>query len=628
MPDVAKTYLDGIEVRGLSTTKGALSAVPPTAGRSWVPGLSIYEVPAAQLPDAITKRLRDMAERSETARPRPGSGTGHAGLDLLLSKLDKVKKNRNGWTARCPAHDDRTPSLSVSLGDDRKVLLCCHAGCAFADIAKAAGVDAAVLAAPVAITLVDGFAGLGVDTPQGRTDCANAERLVAEHKDDVQWVGVWDKILLWDGRHWKTDHSHGIQKKAKAIAARVFREAAQHPAKENIRFAAYTASKKGLDAMVSLAKERLHIEVDDLDQSHWLLNVRNGTIDLQTGKKRDHDRNDYITKLAPVEYRATAKCPLWKTFLRQIFDNDDEMIAYVQRLVGYCLTGLTTEHILPFLYGDGANGKSTLCETLMKLLGRSYAIKASPELLLAKKGEAHPTERADLFGKRLVFCIETEAGRRLAEAIVKEMTGGDTMRARRMREDFWEFTPTHHIWLASNDKPAVWGTDNGIWRRIKLIPFEVIIPPDQQDLNLKDKLRGELSGILNWAIEGCRQWQREGMQEPKKVSLATEGYREEEDVVGQFINDYCERGEGFTVLVDYLWKVYLKIREDAPLKRRTFCLRMQDAGFVSERLTSGAQKGLHYYPGLRLVADRIPEEAARITAMFFPSVGKVVPSPA
>jgi P4 family phage/plasmid primase-like protien len=612
---VGAMHVDEVEFR-LGTNKGAISLVPPSfhpegVTYQWLSGLSIYEVKPAELPAALVARL--CQEAAKAARQPAGKGvgvTGHAGLDLLLSKLDNVKKTRNGWQACCPAHDDVNPSLSVSLGDDGKVLLHCHAGCAYADILKAAGVDAGLLDDP--ITLINGFAGAGVDTPQGRTDCANAERLVEEYHTDVKWVGVWDKFLLWDSRHWKTDYAHGIQKKAKAVAAKVFKEAAQHPAKENIRFAAYTASKKGLDAMVSLAKEQLHMEVDDLDQNPWLLNVKNGTIDLETGKLRDHDRDDYITKLAAVEFSPYAKCPLWKTFLRQIFADDEEMIGYVQRLVGYCLTGLTTEHILPFLHGDGANGKSTLCETLMKLIGRTYAIKASPELLLAKKGEAHPTERADLFGKRLVFCIETEAGRRLAEAIVKEMTGGDTMRARRMREDFWEFVPTHHIWLASNHKPAVWGTDKGIWRRIKLLPFVVSIPPDQQDLNLKDKLRGELSGILNWALEGCRQWQRGGMKEPEKVSLATEGYKEEEDVVGEFIASYCERRAGCTITVHQLWRAYLEVRKDAPLSQRTFSMRMRDAGFVSERFTAGLHKGLSYYSGLWLCLERLPPQAGKI----------------
>jgi len=223
---------------------------------------------------------------------------------------------------------------------------------------------------------------------------------------------------------------------------------------------------------------------------------------------------------------------VWRTFLEKIFAGKDELIGYMQRLVGYCLTGVTEEHILPFLYGTGANGKSTLVETILKLMGPDYAMKAAPDLLMAKRGESHPTDRADLFGRRFVACIETEESRHMAEALVKEITGGDRMRARRMREDFWEFTPTHHVWLAGNHKPVIFGTDHGIWRRLKLIPFDVVIPDAEQDKKLPSKLAGELPGILNWAIAGCLDWRQGGMREPSIIHAVTGKYAAEMDEVG------------------------------------------------------------------------------------------------
>ena len=195
-------------------------------------------------------------------------------------------------------------------------------------------------------------------------------------------------------------------------------------------FARYSNSKNGVVNMVALARSEpdVPITVDELDRNPWLLNVANGTLDLRTGKLLPHDRRTFLTKLAPVTFNPAATCDLWIKFLDRIFADDGELIGYLQRLVGYSLTGDVSEHILPFFYGDGANGKSTFVEVCLRMLGPDYSMKAPPDLLLAKRGESHPTERADLHGKRLVACIETEEGRRLAESLVKELTGGDRIR--------------------------------------------------------------------------------------------------------------------------------------------------------------------------------------------------------
>jgi putative DNA primase/helicase len=366
--------------------------------------------------------------------------------------------------------------------------------------------------------------------------------------------------------------------------------------------AKYSNSKDGIKNMIQLSKSEVALYPDQLDRDPWLFNVQNGTLDLRSAEIREHRREDFITKLAPVTYDPNADCPKWMKFLDDIFGANEELIGYIQRLVGYCITGKTVEHILPFLYGDGANGKSTFCETLMALVGADYAAPAAPDLLLARRGESHPTERADLFGKRMVFCVETQAGRRMNESLVKEMTGGDKMKARRMREDFWDFVPTHHVWLIGNHKPSIWGDDHGIWRRIKLIPFEVTFPVEQQDKFLKDKLTAELPGILNWAIAGCLQWQKHGMMEPNIVQVATSSYRAEEDVVGQFIEQYCELGD-FKAPATPLWKTYLEAMPDAPLNQKTFGMRLSAKGFTNGLYTSGPHKKTAYWQGLRLLAD-------------------------
>ncbi len=450
-----------------------------------------------------------------------------------------------------------------------------------------------------------------LDMPSGRTDAANARRLVAKHGGEIRWVGHWDKWLIWDGRRWAGDKQLRIELVAKEIAAALWQEISRYVAAGNpdkmtlgymVAWAKSSNSAGGIRAMVALARSEAGIPIgpDELDCDPLALNVENGTIDLATGKLREHRKEDYLTKLAPVTFDAAADCPTWRAFLDRIFAGDANLTGYTQRLVGYSMTGLTQEHVLPFLHGNGANGKSTKVETIIKLLGPDYAMKAPPDLLMAKRGESHPTERADLFGKRLVACVETEAGRRLAESLVKELTGGDRVRARRMREDFWEFAPTHHVWLVSNHKPAVIGTDHGIWRRIKLIPFDVVIPDAEQDKQLPTKLEAELPGILNWAIAGCLEWQKSGLREPDIVKAATGGYQTEMDDVGQFIDEHCERGPDFVEPATELYRAYLAANPGCGMTQKEFGNGLGRKGFTRKRITSGVWKARHGWMGLRL----------------------------
>jgi len=385
--------------------------------------------------------------------------------------------------------------------------------------------------------------------------------------------------------------------------------------------ARYSNSKNGIRNMTAMAKSELAIGPEELDTDPWLFNVENGTINLRTGEIREHRREDFVTKLAPVAFDPDADCPLWRQFLQTIFNGSEELVGYIQRLAGYCLTGVTEEHILPFLHGTGANGKSTLVETILKLMGPDYSMKAAPDLLMAKRGESHPTDRADLFGKRFVACVETEEGRRLAEALTKELTGGDRVRARRMREDFWEFTPTHHIWLASNHRPTIAGTDHGIWRRVKLIPFDVVIPKAEQDKKLPAKLARELPGILNWAIAGCLDWQRDGMLEPEIVLAATGEYSTEMDEVGQFIEEHCQLGPDFMAPATELYLAFVGATK-SQISQHSFGDRLRRKGFQNRDPATGKEyrtnKGKHGWKGLRLrseeVLDKVRESLEQLAA--------------
>jgi putative DNA primase/helicase len=301
------------------------------------------------------------------------------------------------------------------------------------------------------------------------------------------------------------------------------------------------------------------------------LNCPNGTIDLRTGGLRPHRREDYVTKLCPTRYDPAATCPAWDRFLGSIFTGDEELIGFIRRLLGYCLTGDTREHVLAVFYGHGGNGKSTFVEVSMGTLGPDYAGKVDQDLLLAKRGESHPTGKADLRGKRLMVANETADGRRLDEATVKELTGGDTVKARFMKQDFFQFAPTHKLVICSNYKPAVRGTDAGIWRRIRLVPFTARFwSPDEPgqpgedrpdhlraDKGMKDRLLAEREGILAWMVRGTREWLAAGdLGTPAAVAAATVEYRQEEDMFGRFLQERCERDGLFRVRSSVLYAAF------------------------------------------------------------------------
>ncbi len=377
------------------------------------------------------------------------------------------------------------------------------------------------------------------------TDTGNAERFAKQHADSVRFCHAWQSWLVWDGKRWKRDDCGMVEQLGKQTVRSILLEAADEPnddrRKALVSFAAKSEAVSRREAMLKLARSEppLPITPEVLDTNNWTLNCLNGSIDLRSGQWRTHRREDFITRLCPVEYDAGAECPVWLASLSTWFQGNLELIEFVRRFIGYCLTGDISEQILAIWHGVGANGKSTILNVLMEMLGPDYAMKAAADLLLMKHGNDHPTALTDLHGKRFVACIETDDGRRLAESMVKELTGGDAIRARRMREDFWQFSPTHKLVLACNHRPVVRGTDNGIWRRIKLIPFNVVIPARDRDRHLNEKLRSELPGILAWSVRGCIDWRLNGLGEPQVVTEATGDYQLAEDSLANFIAECC-----------------------------------------------------------------------------------------
>jgi len=392
------------------------------------------------------------------------------------------------------------------------------------------------------------------------TDLGNARRLVADHGPRLRWAPQLGHWLHWDGTRWAEDLTGEVHRRAKDTVDGLLTQIASTSGDERKRITRHWLASQGaarLAAMVTLAATEpdVPVTIDELDTDPFALNVANGTVDLRTGRLRPHWGDDLHTKLAPVAYDEAAACPRWEHFLADVFDGDEELVAFLRRLAGYTLTGDVSEHVLPFAHGGGANGKTTLFGTLQRLLG-DYAVQLDPHVLMDTGHEQHPTGLTDLRGARMAATVETEAGRRLAEVLVKQLTGGDPIRARRMRCDFFQFAPTHKLWLAGNHLPTIVGNDHAIWRRILLIPFNVTFEGERCDRALPNRLAEEMPGILAWAVAGCLEWQKHGLGVPDAVRRTTGAYRSGEDHVGRFLADCAEVDPTASVSARKLREVY------------------------------------------------------------------------
>lgn len=431
------------------------------------------------------------------------------------------------------------------------------------------------------------------------TDLANAERFVYRHGENVRYVYEWRSFLAWDETRWAPNDSARIELMEQDTARSIWdevKDATDAARPRLIAHAIQSASDHRLASMAKVARAHVAVRPDKLDADGWLLNTPSGTVDLRTGELRPAAREDLITKRTAAPFDPTAECPLWLDHLATVLP-DPELVTYLQRLIGYSLTGEVTEHSFHVLYGTGRNGKGVTVNTIVKMLG-DYGDVTDPETFLARKEAAHPTNLADLHGKRLVASSETDSGRRLNEATVKNLTGGDTVKARRMHQDFWSYIPTATLLLVTNYLPAVQGTDVGIWSRLHVVPFTVTIPPERIDRNLEHKLVAEQPGILAWAVRGCLDWQREGLVVPEAVTAATREYQQEMDNVGRWLAERCEIGPpswrwetSFAVLSYEAW---CNTEGETPLKPNALGKRLTALGVGNVK-----SDGTRYRTGIR-----------------------------
>lgn len=461
-----------------------------------------------------------------------------------------------------------------------------------------------------------------------RTDLGNAERFVDSCGDAVRWCTEAHRWMLWDGTRWCWDEgAHATHRLAHKSVRSIFEEA-QHAAddweaKAISTHAVASQSASRIEALLSQAKPYMNVSMDDLDRDVWLVNARNGTLDLRTGELQDHDRGDLITKCVPFDYDPEAPAPRFEEFLRQVLP-DPEVRAFVQRYAGYSLTGSTAERVLAFLHGGGKNGKSTLVEALREAAGE-YAQNTTVETILSSRGGSQvPNDVAALKGARLVSAAEPEKNRRMAESKVKNLTGSDTVTARFMRGEFFDFKPEFKLWISMNHKPIIVGTDDAIWDRIRLIPFNQRFA-DNPDTGLPAKLAEERTGIFSWMVRGALEWYENGLGCPEAVAAATQEYREEMDTLGDFLEARCVVEPNATAPAAALYKQYEMWCADAgeqPDTQRAFGLRLSERGFESFKFTSGPSKDRKGWRGVGIRADDPrPDSGPSSTGRFGNSVG-------
>jgi len=441
-----------------------------------------------------------------------------------------------------------------------------------------------------------------------QNDAGNADCMELLHGTQIRYDHTREFFLIWNKRIWKQDRTAEMHRMARQVAKARYQAGADMPTDTEERqaakkrfsaFAITSESARQVELMLKSVRalKALATTIEDWDADPLLANAGDVTLDLQTVMPRNNQQTDHITKALGTEYNALATCPRWLKFLDEVFTGDRELIAFAQRAIGYSLTGDIRAQVIFLLYGGGANGKSVLLSVLNKLLG-DYAGSTPFDTFDAETSEARQ-DLAKLHGTRLVTVIETEEDRRLAEARVKSITGGDLVTARKLYSESFDYTPQFKLWVAMNHKPRIHGTDRGIWRRIKLIPFSQNFEGRADD-TLESKLVAELPGILNWALEGLRMWHKQGLGSCKAIDAATEEYRQESDVIGQWLEDRTIAGEGMSISAEVAYKDFMDWKGNiSKFENSTwFGRRMTDRGRKSEK-----KSGKRVYMGIGLLIN-------------------------
>lgn len=642
----------GVDVRG----DGGYIVAPPSRHISGGVYAWANDLEPAALPSAwVALLIRPVNVVSMTPRTTPGDEDGAHWLDAALLQARDGNRNDRGFWLACQLRDsgyDETGAAhfmeqyASRLGGDYTMREALHS---LDQAFKAAPRDRAKSRDAGIPLYVKSAHGERVNTETGEmddesegsddpeplqedapnlTDLGNARRLVRDYGENLRYVTEWG-WLGWNGRHWELDASGVAERYARRVVRDMYRDARILRKKQQsktgsdlLRWAFKTESSGRLDAMVHQAQFDATIVARSsaFDTDPWLLPCANGSLDLRTGLLRESSQLDYATKASPVVYNSAAPSPTWDAFLLKVLP-DADVRSFVQRYAGYTLTGSTDEQCLVFLHGAGSNGKSTLLGLIQQALG-DYATQTPPETLMVKKsgGGGIPNDIAALAGKRMVTTIEVEDGKRLAESLIKSLTGQDLITARFLRREFFSFRPVFKVWLAANHKPVIRGTDHAIWRRIHLVPFSVQITDAERrgDPTFLARIKEELPGILHWCVQGCIDWQKNGLNPPATVRKATEDYQSEMDMIGPFIDECCVLQKGKETYAGPLYQSYVawcQQNGEEAIKQRSFGGKLAEKGLERDR-GSGNK---HLWRGILLRADA-PKTAAALTLVTEPRV--------
>ena len=424
------------------------------------------------------------------------------------------------------------------------------------------------------------------------TDTGNAVRLIELFGEDIRYVYEFKKWIHWNGSRWLFDEDGYMYRLAKKTARSIGAEAANETDENRRRMllqhALKSENKQQLDSMIQVAKTEKGVTISQsrLDQDKYLLGVLNGVVDLRTGGLIGNNKSSMITKQAGTKFDPNAQCPLWTTFINEVMDGDQDMIDYLQKIVGYSLTGEIKEHKLFFLYGDGANGKSVFVNVIQDLLS-DYSMQTPVSTIMTRGKGGINNDIARLRGARFVATTETEEGSRFADSEIKLITGGDTITARFLHQEYFEYRPQFKLWISGNNKPIT-SDGYGFWRRFIMILFKVKFVKDKRDKGLTNKLRNELPGILNWAIEGCLEWQNNGLTTPKVIHDATKEYKSEMDRIKSWMDECCDLKldpyrETRASELYQSYKLWAKESGEWEMSQRIFGNKLAERGYQKKR---------------------------------------------
>lgn len=570
----------------------------------------ILEIPGNLSPAPIEAIRRVIAELPDLPEPvKPVSGGGNIDLDAFIQRHNIEVRQVSDWQGwrkhilrECLFDPSHTGSAAILMQSATGAIVyqCKHNSCqgkAWADVYKLLEPDLYKSAMPIKAKSPGGNGHHKKEnqSPEAThlTDMGNGERLARKYQGVIRYCFDVNQWLIWTGKKWEWDTSGLIKTLAKKTARAIYNEAAEAVSDEQAeKLAKHAHTSEGearLAAMIALAQSEpgIPVKFSELNPDKWLLNCLNGTINLKTGNLQPHSAADMITLQVPAEYNPGAAYPNWCDFLNIVTGGDTALQSYLQKAVGYSLTGNTGAQVIFQIYGLGSNGKSTFCNTIRTLLDGYAARLDAEDLMLTDRHNRGQAKEglADIQGKRYVVGSELQDGRQLNTSLVKDISGQDSIKARRLYAHEVEFTPECKLWLYGNHKPIIKETTLSIWRRIKLIPFTSTIAESARiDNYLETYLLPELPGILSWAVNGCLLWQKEGLRDTEVVKSATNSYRIEEDILADFLADCCILEAGATIAKKELKELYVKWVEDNKAdgitSQKTFKARLLEKGII------------------------------------------------